>query len=453
MLRCGMNLRNTISFGFEQTFTISNWWEDEGFCNTSDTKLKRQKMLDLATTLSTELDANLKESKDVWDNLQYDILKNGITEFTITMDPGCIEVKTRPQLVDDLESYASPLFIAAQKAELYPYRGWWYGVNKGTEGGCHVNMGGLTQEQNIFLKQPDLLIKYAAFTHNRPFLTYAFAGVDVGAGGNCQRLDEKSDFNKSIQLFKEASSVEFNSLEDVYNYFKNSSIVTDRSSHPSFRKLAAPFNMIEDRASQSVRSAHEFKLLAEIRIKILEYIKDKEIEELNSFKDLHGFKLCSFDLWQEFQSFCLELNLNPVDYQIFFDRSYPILFNGINQPSKFKVKESKRPRTILEVYKNSKGEVTGKKVDTNYKRFEVYYNTESEDQFEFICNDPAVEYISPTIRHNAFLNFGEKGTSYYCYIDVKMSEDAFLINIGLKDKLLETIVESCNFDLKQMFFV
>lgn len=453
MLKCFMNFKNRITFGFEQTFTISNWWEDEGFCNTSDTKLKRKMMLDLATVLSSKIKGSLKESTDIWNNLQYEIFKNEKVEFTVTMDPGCIEVKTSPKLVDDLEEYAIPLFFAAEKAQLFPYRTWWYGVNKGTEGGCHVNMGAFTKESNLFLEHPSLLIKYAAFIHNRPFLTYAFAGVDIGAGGNCQRLDEKDDFTKSQKLFKDASQKTFTDLDAVFNHFKDSSIITDRSSYPSFRKIASPLNMIEDRAVQSLRSAKEFTLLAKLRIKILEYVFDKTIEEIQEIKDLHGFKLCSFDLWSDFQNFCLKLNLNPVDYQIFFDRSYPTLFKGENLPTEFKLKESKRPRKVLEVYKNEQGEVTGKKIDTNYKRFEVYYTTKSEDQFEFVCNSKAVEYISSTIRHNAFLNFGEIGTSYYCYIDVKLSDDESLISIDLKDKLLESSIQSANFDLKSMLFI
>ena len=49
------NLKKQLSFGFEQTFTIESWWTDPGFTATSDTPLKREKMLHLADHLAEEL--------------------------------------------------------------------------------------------------------------------------------------------------------------------------------------------------------------------------------------------------------------------------------------------------------------------------------------------------------------------------------------------------------------
>lgn len=447
-----MKLKNRVSFGFEQTFTVSNWWENEGFCNVSDTPLKRQKMLDLATALSKELNATIKESTDIWRNLQYQIIKDEDVLFEVTMDPGCIEVKTKPQYLDNIKAYAETLFIAATKADLYPYRSWWYGANKGTEGGCHVNMGSLSNEDNVFNDNPDLLIKYAAFVHNRPFLAYAFAGADVGEGGNFQRLDEKVDFPRSIILFKNSVKEKFNHLDDVYNYFKESTIITDRSSFPSFRKLASPLNMIEDRAVQSLRSALELELVAKLRITILEYVATRELEPLLKIVDLHGFELTSFKLWNHCINFCNELELNPIDYQCFFDRQFPVMTSGVNVPEKFKVKEGKRPRKILEVYKNEHGEITGKKVDTSFLRLEFYYNTSSEDQYEFSINYPGVETMSETARHGNYLNFGDKGTSYHAYADIKINDESDCITIELKDKLIGDTIEFAKFNLKTMAF-
>ena len=447
-----MNLRKNITFGFEQTFTIPNWWEDEGFCNTSNTKLKIQKMNQLAKELAKELGGEFIESKDIWDNLQYEVQINSVTKFTVTMDPGTIEVKTIPKLIDELTNYIEPLFKAANNAKLVPYRNWWYGVRTGTEGGCHVNMGAYEEQSNCFIKDPLLLVKYAAFIHNRSFLTYPFMNVDVGTGGNAQRMDEKKDYDKVKELFSNIDKQNFKDLDDVYSYFKDSNIVIDKSSHPSFRKLKSPLSMIEDRAQQSLRSPDEFYLVANLRLKILETIQAKELEDLKDFHALHETNLTSFKQWEYFQKFCNELKLNPVDYQIFFDRSYPKLFMGENAPTKFSIKQSKRPREVLEVYKNKQGEVTGKKVNTDKKRLELYYNTLTEEQFEFICSHKAVEVLSDTQRHNGLLNFGEKGVSYFAYLDVELDKSSPVIEIELIDKLTEAVIESCKFNLETMLF-
>lgn len=125
---------------------------------------------------------------------------------------------------------------------------------------------------------------------------------------------------------------------------------------------------------------------------------------------------------------------------------------GENAPKLFKVKEGKRPRKILEIYHNEHGEVTGKKVDTSFLRLEFYYSTLSEDQYEFQIEYPGLEHLSETVRHDNYLNFGDKGTSYYAYADIKIDEKSSLISVELKDKLMGDILEIANFDLKKMTF-
>ncbi|MCO4756195.1 MAG: transglutaminase family protein, partial [Bacteriovoracaceae bacterium] len=106
---------------------------------------------------------------DIWDHMQYETFhKDGTPSFVVTMDPGSIEVKTPPCLLKDLDEMARPLFIAAEKAGVVAYRNWWYGIKGATEGGCHVNMGGMDDETNPLKLRPDLAVKYCAYVHNRP---------------------------------------------------------------------------------------------------------------------------------------------------------------------------------------------------------------------------------------------------------------------------------------------
>mgnify|MGYP000675159927 FL=1 len=70
MTKNKIDLASNLSFGFEQTFTITDWWTDPGFTSTSDTPLKREKMLALAKELADELKGKYFESKDIWDHMQ-----------------------------------------------------------------------------------------------------------------------------------------------------------------------------------------------------------------------------------------------------------------------------------------------------------------------------------------------------------------------------------------------
>ena len=235
-----LNLSNTLSFGFEQTFTIDSWWTDEGFTATSDTPLKREKMLALAQELAPLLGGKYFESNDIWDHMQYEVTgKDGKTLFYVTMDPGSIEVKTPPCFLNQIVELHKPLFEAAEKAGVVPYRNWWYGVKGGTEGGCHINMGGLTPETNPLRKNPELMVKYSAYIHNRPWLHYPFMSLDVGPEGNAMRMDEKEDYNLVLQKFSEYKGKNL-TAQETYEHFKDCNLISNKSSYPSLFKFHEP---------------------------------------------------------------------------------------------------------------------------------------------------------------------------------------------------------------------
>ena len=316
-------LKENLTFGFEQTFTIPNWWSDEGFTATSDTKLKREKMLSLAKEIATEINGSFKESLDIWDHMQYEtFFADGKPSFIVTMDPGSIEVKTEPCLGSEVLKMITPLFAAAQRAGLVAYRNWWYGVQGGTEGGCHVNMGGFSAETNPLKSNPQLVVKYSAYIHNRPYLHYPFMGLDVGPGGNAMRMDEKDNFELVQKAFD--SYQESFSADKTYEYFKDTNLINDKSSYPSLFKFKGPLYLIEDRGQEAFREPEDFQLIVDLRFKILEQLLENKIEKIKVFDErLHKEDLTSYKLWEEFQNWANEVGLNPVSYQRFTAKLYP----------------------------------------------------------------------------------------------------------------------------------
>ena len=447
-----INLRSTLSFGFEQTFTILNWWADEGFTATSDTPLKREKMLDLTKALVKVMNGSYKESLDIWDHMQYETFdSNGKPSFVVTMDPGSIEVKSDPVLCDQVEEMAKPLFKAAELADVVPFRNWWYGVQGGTEGGCHVNMGGLTKESNPLIKRPDLVVKYSAYIHNRPFLHYPFMGLDVGPEGNAMRMDEKDGFKEVQTAFNSYSKLKHLTATQTYKHFENTNLITVKASYPSLYKFKSPLFFVEDRGQEALRSAEDFKLVTELRMIILEkLLSDSKPEELKTFdKNLHKLELTSYSLWADFQDWANGIGINPVPYQRFFDRQFPILWSGITAPMKYKLKEGRRPRIIKDVKMDGDTAVS-KTVDTRFKRFELVYYTQNEQELDFNIEVEGIEEQSYITEHKGYMGFGDQGQAFYKYFDVKFNKENPKIKIKLFDLSSKEIIEENIFDINNM---
>lgn len=367
-----MNLRQNLSFGFEQTFTIPEWWAEPGFVSTSDTPLKRDKMKAMADAFAPLLGGKVVESLDIYNHLQYEVTDAaGVTQFYVTMDPGSIEVKTPPCLLADIERINAPMFVAAEQAGLVAYRNWWYGVKGGTEGGCHVNMGGFTPEANPLREDPRLLVRYFIWLHNHPEFHYPFMGLDTGPGGNAQRMDE---FEDSIALdpLEELSKKAKLHADEVREALKDTTLVKEKSSMPSLTKFKGPDYLLEDRGQEAPRSAHEIFLVCDWRMRLLEKLQ-KEVPVLERFEKgyWHGHRLSSAFLWQRFLETAKWLGLSTADYQVFFERQFPRLLAGNNIPAVFSILEGRRPRVVTDVQKRN-NVVISKTIDTRHKRLEIH---------------------------------------------------------------------------------
>ena len=427
-MKISKELKDNLTFGFEQTFTTPDWWTDEGFTATSDTPLKRQKMLELAQALSQVMKGSYKESLDIWDHLQYETFDaNGKQSFYVTMDPGSIEVKTPPVLASDVAKMSEPLFTAASLCDLVPYRNWWYGVQGGTEGGCHVNLGGFSPDTNPLKKHPELIVKYCAYLHNRPWLHYPFMGLDVGPDGNCQRMDEKDGFQAVKEAFDSIKLDEL-SANQVYPHFEKTNLITDKCSFPSLKKFKSPDYFLEDRAQEALRSPEDFQLVTDLRLFIFSELMNSDLEKLESFENLHTQMLTSYFLWENFQNWANAREINPVPYQRFFDRQFPRITYG-EAPELFGLKEGRRPRIILDVKMNN-GVAVSKTIDTSYKRIEFFtYN--DNDSVEFKFKAKGIEKISDLYEHNAPLGFYDTKKAFYQYIDIKVDKDSPELEIEL----------------------
>ena len=330
-----------------------------------------------------------------------------LQSFSITPDPGVIEVNVQPaESWDELKEITEGLYEDAYQSRLGTEKFELDGSHTGTGGGNHVVLGGPTPQDSPLLRRPDLLRSLVGFWQNHPSLSYMFSSRFVGPTSQAPRVDEgRADSLYELQIaFNELDRQTKNQGECppwlVDRLFRNLLVDVTGNTHRAefcIDKLYSPdsttgrLGLLEFRGFEM--PPHERMSLTQqllIRTLVSKFWNQPYTQPLVDWKTrLHDqFTLPSF-VWRDFcdvAKVCQESGYQiQVDwFKPHFEFRFPFVGSFTHNSIRVELRQAIEPWNVLG--EEATGSGTSRYVDSSVEKMEVKVSGYVDERYVITCN-------------------------------------------------------------------
>jgi uncharacterized protein (DUF2126 family) len=326
-----------------------------------------------------------------------------LKHFSITPDPGVIEVNVQPAKDwAELKSITENLYEDAYHSRLGTEKFELDGQQSGTGGGNHIVLGGPTPMDSPLLRRPDLLRSLVGFWQNHPSLSYLFSGKFIGPTSQAPRVDEgRSDALYELQIaFDELDRQTDRPPWLVDRIFRNLLIDVTGNTHRAefcIDKLYSPdsstgrLGLLEFRGFE-MPPHHQMSLTQQMLLRTLvaKFWDEPYTQPLVDWKNrLHDQFMLPHFIWRDFQDVAASCQASgyQVDADWFkphFEFRFPKIGEFAHNTINVELRQAIEPWNVLGEETSSTG--TSRYVDSSVERLQVLVNGYVDERYEFICN-------------------------------------------------------------------
>lgn len=335
-----------------------------------------------------------------------------LKHFSITPDPGVIEVNVQPAKDwTELKSIAENLHEDAYLSRLGTEKFELDGQQSGTGGGNHIVLGGPTPLDSPMLRRPDLLRSLVGFWQNHPSLSYLFSGKFIGPTSQAPRVDEgRSDALYELQIaFDELDRQTDRAPWLVDRIFRNLLVDVTGNTHRAefcIDKLYSPdsstgrLGLLEFRGFE-MPPHYRMNLTQQMLLRTLvaKFWNKPYAKPLVDWKNrLHDQFMLPHFIWRDFQDVTASCQasgyqVNAEWFKPHFEFRFPKIGEFTHNTINVELRQAIEPWNVLGEETSSTG--TSRYVDSSIERLQILVTGYVDERYEFTCNGRTIP-LHPT---------------------------------------------------------
>lgn len=330
-----------------------------------------------------------------------------LDKFSITPDPGVIEVNIHPNLSwEQLVTNTEIIYQEARKVKLIAEKFMLDGRHTGTGGGNHITLGGATPADSPILRRPDLLRSLISYWQNHPGLSYLFSGIFIGPTSQAPRIDEArhealNELEIAFRQIDESSHSPSwmidrllrNLLTDITGNTHRAEFCIDKLYSPD--SSSGRLGLLELRAFEM--PPHERMSITQmllIRSVISHFWEKPYKRKLVRFgTELHDKYMLPYYIWEDFCDVIDDLNRSGYSiekewYEVFLNFRFPLVGTLNLGGMTLELRNAAEPWLVL----GEEGAIggTARYVDSSLERLQVRVFGLNKERYTLTCNQKVV---------------------------------------------------------------